>query len=282
LKFEKNEATTYTILKPEKKEAPKIIFASSAIKWIEALVDVHSDEVGFFGIVDERGNDTYFIREIFYPKHSEANGGTCEISTEGESDMGVWLINRNREDDIGKVRFWGHSHHTMGVSPSQQDEDEAIEKMNRRKTYFLRGICNKKEIMSVSFFDYNQQIKFDNVKWTVEEDGLLQNSEETKLKDVALILSTDNIDTAKKIQKIEKVIKTNNIKKKVKELKKINLPEEDFTNYKSYSKKNGKYKNNLLNYQEDLFKIRNEKLNKIMLEDYELDEMVHDINNRRF
>jgi hypothetical protein len=37
------------------------------MKWIEALVQMHELEVGFLGVVDEREDGSYFIRDIFYP-----------------------------------------------------------------------------------------------------------------------------------------------------------------------------------------------------------------------
>lgn len=71
------QKTTYTMLSSKSKKPPRIIFSSKALKWIEALVDIHDQEVGFYGVVDSRENYTFFVRDIFYPKHSEANAGTC-------------------------------------------------------------------------------------------------------------------------------------------------------------------------------------------------------------
>lgn len=166
---EVNEKTTYTYIGPTP-TVPKVVFSQKAVKWLAVMADVHDTEVGVFGIVDERGGNEFFIREIFYPKHQEANHTTCEISAEGETKMANWLMDKGREDDLSKVRFWAHSHHTMGVSPSGQDETQAIERMTRTSSYLIRGIFNKKGEMSVSFFDYRTSRKFDHIKWTIDDE----------------------------------------------------------------------------------------------------------------
>lgn len=229
MKHPDNCKTTYTMLKPETKTAPTIIFSTTALKWIKALVEVHNEEVGWLGIVDERPNNTYFIRDIFYPKHEEANGGTCEISTEGESLMANWLIDHNRIDDCSKVRFWGHSHHNMGVSPSSQDESQSIEKIKHRKTNFIRAICNKKGEMSVSFYDYSNQIRFDQIRWLSEDDtpSSVMDEKASKIFEILSDISTKRKDQFFEIIKLincEDVL-YEDIKKKVEDLKKTNIPD---------------------------------------------------------
>jgi hypothetical protein len=162
------KGTTYTSLEPIKVTAPTIKFTKNAIKWLTYLADLHEHEVGCFGFVDELPDNTYLIRDIFYPKHCEANGATCEISPEGETLMAEWLINKNRENDLAKVRFWGHSHVNMGVFASGQDETQSLERMERTQSYFIRGIFNKAGLMSISFFDYTNKRRFDNIKWETD------------------------------------------------------------------------------------------------------------------
>ena len=123
-----NKPTTYLMLKPEKKTPPNVIFSRLALKWIKNLVDMHNEEVGFYGVVETLPNYTFYVRDIFYPKHQLMNAGTCEISSEGEANLMNWLIEHDRMDDIQKMMLWGHSHHRMGVEPSSQDEKQAMEK----------------------------------------------------------------------------------------------------------------------------------------------------------
>jgi hypothetical protein len=228
LKYAKDSKTTYTILKPEVRVAPNIVFSSTSIRWMQALVDAHQDEIGWFGIVDERSDKSYFIRDIFYPKHQEANSATCEISPEGEALMAAWLLDHGRESDLSKVRLWGHSHHNMGVSPSSQDDIQSMEKIERNKSYLIRVICNKSHEMSVSFYDYVNQVRFDNIKWSVEDDVPDEIYNE-KVSKIIELLTQNNGKRKEQFYEIIKLIQNesdidNRILAKVEELKRTNLP----------------------------------------------------------
>ena len=198
MKPEPNKQTTYTTLEPVKINAPTIKLTKDAIKWLTAMADIHHTEVGVFGFVDEPEPNVYLIRDIFYPKHSEAAGATCEISPEGEAMMAEWLMTNGRENDISKARFWGHSHVNMGVSPSGQDEIQSIERMNRNQSYLIRGIFNKEGLLSISFYDYHNKRRFDNIKWEtdVDNDDAAIRAEITQLKAVNLPVATVNYSQA--------------------------------------------------------------------------------------
>ena len=216
---------SWSFLSERTETAPNIQFTPKALKWIKAMVEEHSEEVGFLGIVREV-DSSYVIDEIFYPKHCLATSSTCEIAPEGEVELAQYLIDNNRVEDVARVRFWGHSHHTMGTTPSGQDDDQALQKMNNNGAYFVRAICNKKGEMSVSFFDHERQLKFENVKWSICEnyDEILAN----------VICATNMESNSKgKVQAIRAAISAQidykddeykKITEKVKELKKKNLP----------------------------------------------------------
>lgn len=217
---------TYSVLmKPEQKATPVIIFGTTALKWIKALVEVHQQEVGFYAAVDHREDGSYFVRDVFYPKHSEMQWATCEISPEGESDMMNWLLDKGREADIQKIRFWGHSHHTMGTSPSSQDEKQSIERMNSTQAFLIRAICNKAGEMSVSFYDYEKSLRFDHLKWTSENDN--QRTDDQILQDVVGIVNSEKA-SSEKVSLIKNLfdedIEMEKITEKVRALKLINEP----------------------------------------------------------
>lgn len=223
-----NRKTTYTMLKTESRTAPKVVFGTTALKWIRALVDGHSTEVGFYAVVDTREDGSYFIRDVFYPKHSEMNGGTCEISPEGETEMITWLLDHGREADISKVRFWGHSHSGMcSTSPSGQDETQALERMTQNQAYLIRGITCKDGELSVSFFDFENQVRFDNIKWAVEDDTD-ESIVVEKLAQIQAILGDAEKSPPDKLFEIAKTAMTDEeteaITAKVNKLKKENEP----------------------------------------------------------
>lgn len=215
----------WSFLSERTETAPDIQFTPIALKWIKAIVDEHNGEVGFLGLVEEISG-AYVITEVFYPKHCLVTSTTCEIAPEGEVELAQRLIDENRAEDVAKVRFWGHSHHTMGTTPSGQDDTQALEKMRNNGAYFIRAICNKSGEMSVSFFDHTRQLKFENVKWSV------CNNYDAIMQDVISAVNME-LNNEEKVQAIRKAVspKINftdkeykDIVERVKELKKENIP----------------------------------------------------------
>ena len=170
--YENSKDTTYVSLEKTTVKPPVIILTQKALNWMSVIAELHDEEVGVIGIVREDGDNTYIIDDIFYPKHQMMTGATCEISPEGEADMVNWLASKGRIEESTMIRFWGHSHVNMGTSPSAQDEDQAIYRMKRNRAYFIRGIFNKKGALTISFYDYENRRRFDNIKWLHESDEL--------------------------------------------------------------------------------------------------------------
>lgn len=232
--FPDKEKTTYSLLvkQDEKKKPPKIIFGTKALKWIKAIVEAHHEEVGFYSVVDEIDKYKFFIRDVFYPKHSEMNAATCEISPEGENDLITWLVDNGKVDDVEKIKLWGHSHHNMSTSPSGQDEKQAIDRIRSTKSYLIRIICNKKGEISCSFFDYENGIRFDHIKWEIQNDSRI---DEEKIEEINAVMSAspDRFTAQERVSEIQSIINEDHeydsILEKVKELKKVNEPLNKFT-----------------------------------------------------
>jgi len=243
-----SEKTSFQMLSlVERRPIPKIIISKAAMKWMAALVDIHPLEVGWYGVVDERQDGSFFVRDILYPKHSEMESTTCEISPEGEADMMELLFEEGREEDIAKAKlFWGHSHHTMGTSPSQQDESQAMSIMKESQNMCIRAICNKRGEMNISVFDYKNSVRFDHVPFSVEGGADKDEVIQERLTKISSILSGSETGE-KKLDEISKALtdvpdsereETNQIRKWVEDLKKINTPE------KKYGGRQGPYQHN--------------------------------------
>lgn len=224
-----DDKCTYTSIDVRAKIPPSITFSAMSILWIKALVENHSEEVGFFGVVDDTEPNTYKIRDIFYPKHQLITSGTCEISPEGEAQIVNWLCEHGRVADLSKLRLWGHSHHTMGVFASHQDEQQSLERMNQNQSYLIRVIVNKDYKMDVAFFDYERQIKFEHVPWTIDAptEAEFQAILDEKLALIASVLA-ETKSASEKLSEIDKITKqdpvADEIKAKVLKLKALNVP----------------------------------------------------------
>jgi hypothetical protein len=106
---------------------PKVIIDERALEWIRAIVDQHDTEVGFFACVDKIGDDnTFFIRNVEYPRQDLVTGATCEMDRGSQAELMRKLIAENREGDLSKMKVWGHSHVNMGVGPSAQDHEQSM------------------------------------------------------------------------------------------------------------------------------------------------------------
>jgi hypothetical protein len=221
---------TYTPITTGTATAPVIVFSKKAIKWIAALVDIHPVEVGWYGVVDKREDGSYFVRDVLYPKHSEMEAATCEISPEGEAEMIELLMNEDREEDIPKAKkLWGHSHHNMTTHPSGQDEKMAMEIMESSQDFLIRAICIKKGEMSLSFYDYERKLRFDHVGFTVETDETDEDIV-SRLNSIRTIMDNDGETSTlkKKFSEIKNLVmhdgETKQIRKWVRELKVVNTP----------------------------------------------------------
>lgn len=227
--------TTYTMLTPETKTPPTVIFSQTSLKWIKNLIKAHSGEVGFYGIVDEKEDYVFYVRDIFYPKQQLVTAATCEISIEGGTMVAEWLINHDRSDDVGKMSLWGHSHHSMGVEPSGQDNSQALELIKTNGHYLLRVIVNNEGYMNVSFFDPVKGIRFDHVKWDEEKiDGDALAAE--RVANISSVMAED-IPPKEKMEKIRLLssedLEEKKIIEKIEALKKVNIPEPKTTHYSS-------------------------------------------------
>lgn len=234
-----SKKTTSSLLKHETTYSPIVTIDSRAIKYMQAIVEVHDEEVGFLGVVDElpRGSKDQLalhVRNIFYPKHSEANGATCEISSEGEALMMEQLCEEGREDDIALTRFWGHSHVNMQTFASGQDEVQLQEKVDKLQTYYIRAICNKKSEMSLTVCDIEKGYQYDHVQWTVVNNGV---DEETIIKKISEATRL-NIPYGDKIELISDIMESDSeytdMVDEIEKLKKVNIP----TKKHSYAKNN--------------------------------------------
>ena len=147
---------------------PRIIFPSQTLAIIHHIVQSVPQEVGWLGYVEEDGNDLT-VTDIYIPGQ-HVHGATCELD-EGDSLTNVCLQVESEGKDPSKIRYWGHSHGSGGVFPSQQDKEMSMSLMKDLGCYLVRSICNKAGDMSVSFFDMTKKRIIENIQWYIH-DGI--------------------------------------------------------------------------------------------------------------
>jgi hypothetical protein len=211
---------------------PRIVFTTSALMWMKALVETHDQEVGWIGLVskiDTLGKDgekvpSLLIKKIFYPKHKEMHSTTCEIDSTDVNFQALGIPDNATREQLAEIaeahgfldefnqpgcdnaytvmtahpdatmineslRLWGHSHHTMGISPSGQDEEQGLSRVKACQDYYIRVICNKSGLIGITYYDFVGKNKYSNMEFFI-----LKDSEEAKAEDAFIALKRSDID----------------------------------------------------------------------------------------
>jgi hypothetical protein len=137
-----------------------LIFTDKAWNALNAFIQVCPEEVSGLGIVerlDLENPNKFYVTEIFLPRQrcTAASTDMSQYITSLQND----LMECGRRHDIKKLKFWWHSHHEMGTSPSPQDERQMQEFNTGTVEYMIRGIFNKRNEGHITLFDYKRNLK---------------------------------------------------------------------------------------------------------------------------
>lgn len=154
---------------------PSVFVTETAIRKMWVITSMFPKEIGWLTTVtmDEAGDLT--IHDVYLVKHKLATSATCELDGQ---DIGRLMNDLMREDMINEVDpmsaewrgdklvGWFHSHHTMGTSPSGQDNSQFDEFMAGGADWFLRGIVNKQGQMTLDV-KYKCGLKVTDLSWQI-------------------------------------------------------------------------------------------------------------------
>lgn len=139
--------------------APVVYYTPFVWNVIWYLVNQCSMEVGWLGLVDKIGDD-YIVTDIYVPEQTVSRTET-DIESEAMSALALELLAEGK--DPNKLRYWGHSHVNMQVSPSSQDEKQ-LEEYLEHCDWFIRGIYNKRGDTKVDVYDRTNNVVHQVVK----------------------------------------------------------------------------------------------------------------------
>jgi len=138
-------------------QSPRLYYRDSVKVRIDYLVKKCPKEVGWLGLVEEiEDTNCYVVTDIFVPEQ-EVHGTETDIKPKALIDLHEELLALNK--DPNNLRYWGHSHVNMGVSPSGQDIDQVMDYKEGGMEFFFMGIYNKKGESNVEFFDFANNIR---------------------------------------------------------------------------------------------------------------------------
>lgn len=130
------------------------------LKMTELVSDFNS-EVGWHGVArrgDDPEKDEYIVSDIMvYPQ--EVTGATV---TTDQTEYNQWLFSFDN-DVFNHIRFQGHSHVNMGVTPSGTDLSlySRILDMLGPRDFYIFLIINKSGQMTIKIYDMAKNILFE-------------------------------------------------------------------------------------------------------------------------
>lgn len=192
-KFQNDRADgiTFNFKLKEVKDDRKATLKFSEKAWIKifALLYTYSTEVEWHGVVERVSADTFYIKDVLIFPHKVTS--TTVISDQAEYEK--WLDTLDNET-FNALRFHGHSHVNMGVTPSGVDMTYRHNILNNfgipsptSDLFYIFLIFNKKGDISGEIYDlqtnalYSKSVEKDEIDIVVEDcDWLTEFLNEAK------------------------------------------------------------------------------------------------------
>lgn len=125
-----------------------------------ALIDECSKEIAWHGTIerDEEKPYVFWVTDILvFPQTVTGATVTCD-----DTEYASWLYSDEVGDNFDKLRFHGHSHVNMGVTPSGTDENYRENLMQNVQDFYVFGIFNKRNDYNLVIYDVENNIMFEN------------------------------------------------------------------------------------------------------------------------
>lgn len=158
-------------IKPEtvKDKTAYVWFTPKAWTKTFMLVDKLPGEVGWYGVTQRLTNEIFLVSDILvYPQT------VTSVTVETDPvELGEWQFNLP-DEQYENLRFQGHSHVNMAVTPSSTDKDNRELLMSQHKVsdesefYFIFAIFNKDKKISGEIYDFANNIIYENGYITFE------------------------------------------------------------------------------------------------------------------
>lgn len=138
------------------KPKAKVIIKLEAWLKMQSLIAECDKEVAWHGLVTKDGS-TYTIEDILIFPQTVTG---CTVTSD-ETAYSLWLA-QQPDEVFNKIRFHGHSHVNMGVSPSGVDTSYQEDILINLNDFYIFGIFNKKDDNWMTIFDVEDNIVYED------------------------------------------------------------------------------------------------------------------------
>lgn len=145
---------------------PDIFVMPEALTKIGLYISSVDTEISFLGFVEKMTNDVDLLITDVFLLDQIVTGCTTDILPEFLGEIYTKLLKqKGGKEKANSLCFWGHSHGTMGVSPSIQDDKQIEDFEDNGCIYYIRGIFNKSGAVYFSYHDFKAGYMLENLKW---------------------------------------------------------------------------------------------------------------------
>lgn len=158
---------------PVKDKRVSVIITARALYKMFTLVFAYSSEVAWHGLVSRPEQNKFLIEDIIvYPQQV----ASATVNTDQE-EYTKWLMSLP-EGTLEKLRFQGHSHVNMSVTPSAVDltHQQGIVSQLGDEDYYIFAIVNKSAHINIWVYDM-----ISNLKYNTDDIDLFYVSEDIDL-----------------------------------------------------------------------------------------------------
>jgi hypothetical protein len=152
---------TYVYESQGKAKPAKLVFSPLAFAKMTALIQRTSTEVAWHGTAtrDSQTPSLFYISDILvYPQ--VVSGATVRVDS---NKYASWLSTLDN-DTFNALRFQGHSHVNMGVTPSGTDLQHQADLLEETpdNSFYIFLICNKSFAYNCKIFDMPSNILYED------------------------------------------------------------------------------------------------------------------------
>ena len=150
-------------------------------------VKLLDDEINGLGLIEKIGGATYRVSEIFLLKQTVSKSA-CDIDPAAMAQLMEKLINEGKNPSM--LRFWWHSHNTMGTFWSGTDERTG--KQFAGTEYLFSLVANHKEEMRAKMNIFQPvELSIDNITILIETPSAQESLIEDCKKEIEECVSTE-------------------------------------------------------------------------------------------